>query len=48
MRLRGAYGETVGPAEDDLGCLSFWLLGVGLELGAAFGLFILIKKRGWF
>jgi magnesium transporter len=47
--LTGFFGQNfaylTGPIE--VQDWTFWVLGVGLELAAALGLFILIKKRGW-
>jgi magnesium transporter len=48
--LTGFFGQnfTYLTTKVEIPTWTFWVLGVGLELGAAIGLFIMIKKRGWF
>jgi magnesium transporter len=47
--LTGFFGQnfTYLTTKVEVPTWTFWVLGVGLELAAAIGLFILIKKRGW-
>jgi magnesium transporter len=48
--LTGFFGQnfTYLVSSIEVPQWSFWVLGVGLELAAAFGLFYMIKKKGWF
>ena len=47
--LTGFFGQnfTYLTTKLEVPTWTFWVFGVGLELAAALGLFILIKKRGW-
>ena len=48
--LTGFFGQNFSylVLHIEVGRLPFWVLGIGLELAAAIGLFILIKARRWF
>ena len=47
--LTGFFGQnyTFLVSDVEVPQWTFWVLGVGLEIAAAIGLFILIRRRRW-